>query len=182
MKLIKQIFLCMSLIALPVMLIAQDSDGIEDVIITATKTEANAQDVAMVVEVLSAAQIEDMNITTARDIDSALPSLIVNYNVDPFNASMRIRGIGTSQSDASLESDVALVVDGVYLNKTGLGLSDLIDIERIEVLQGPQGTLYGKNSNAGVVNITTKAPRPGDSDGYIPVSYTHLTLPTICRV
>ena len=144
MKLIKQIFLCMSLIALPVMLIAQDSDGIEDVIITATKTEANAQDVAMVVEVLSAAQIEDMNITTARDIDSALPSLIVNYNVDPFNASMRIRGIGTSQSDASLESDVALVVDGVYLNKTGLGLSDLIDIERIEVLQGPQGTLYGR--------------------------------------
>ena len=121
----------------------------------------------MVVEVLSAAQIEDMNITTARDIDSALPSLIVNYNVDPFNASMRIRGIGTSQSDASLESDVALVVDGVYLNKTGLGLSDLIDIERIEVLQGPQGTLYGKNSNAGVVNITTKTPRPGNSDGYV---------------
>ena len=142
MKLIKQIFLCVSFIVFPVMLIAQDTDGIEDVIVTATKTEANVQDVPMVVDVLSAVQIEDMNITTARDIDSALPSLIVNYNVDPFNASMRIRGIGTSQSDASLESDVALVVDGVYLNKTGLGLNDLIDIERIEVLQGPQGTLY----------------------------------------
>ena len=167
MKLIKQIFLCVSFIVFPVMLIAQDTDGIEDVIVTATKTEANVQDVPMVVDVLSAVQIEDMNITTARDIDSALPSLIVNYNVDPFNASMRIRGIGTSQSDASLESDVALVVDGVYLNKTGLGLNDLIDIERIEVLQGPQGTLYGKNSNAGVVNITTKTPRPGDSDGFI---------------
>ena len=167
MKLIKQIFLCMSFIVFPLMLTAQDTDGIEDVIVTATKTEANVQVVPMVVDVLSAVQIEDMNITTARDIDSALPSLIVNYNVDPFNASMRIRGIGTSQSDASLESDVALVVDGVYLNKTGLGLNDLIDIERIEVLQGPQGTLYGKNSNAGVVNITTKTPRPGDSDGFI---------------
>ena len=151
----------------PLSLISQDSDGIEEVIVSATKTESNVQDVPMVVDVLTATQIEDMNITTARDIDSALPTLIVNYNVDPFNASMRIRGIGTSQSDASLESDVALVVDGVYLNKTGLGLNDLVDVERIEVLQGPQGTLYGKNSNAGVVNITTKTPRPGDSDGFI---------------
>ena len=151
----------------PLSLISQDSGGIEEVIVSATKTEANAQDIPMVVDVLTASQIEDMNITTARDIDSALPTLIINYNVDPFNASMRIRGIGTSQSDASLESDVALVVDGVYLNKTGLGLNDLIDIERIEVLQGPQGTLYGKNSNAGVVNITTKTPRPGDSDGFV---------------
>ena len=115
----------------PLSVIAQDSDGIEEVIVSATKTEANAQDIPMVVDVLTASQIEDMNITTARDIDSALPTLIINYNVDPFNASMRIRGVGTSQSDASLESDVALVVDGVYLNKTGLGLNDLIDIERI---------------------------------------------------
>ena len=121
----------------PLSVISQDSEGIEEVIVSATKTEANAQDIPMVVDVLTATQIEDMNITSARDIDSALPTLIVNYNVDPFNASMRIRGVGTSQSDASLESDVALVVDGVYLNKTGLGLNDLIDIERIEVLQGP---------------------------------------------
>ena len=151
----------------PLSLISQDSDGIEEVIVSATKTESNVQDLPIVVDVLTATQIEDMNITSARDIDSALPTLIVNYNVDPFNASMRIRGIGTSQSDASLESDVSLVVDGVYLNKTGLGLNDLVDVERIEVLQGPQGTLYGKNSNAGVVNITTKTPRPGDSDGFI---------------
>ena len=95
----------------PLSLISQDSEGIEEVIVSATKTEANAQDIPMVVDVLTASQIEDMNITTARDIDSALPTLIINYNVDPFNASMRIRGIGTSQSDASLESDVALVVD-----------------------------------------------------------------------
>ena len=117
----------------PLSLISQDSDGIEEVIVSATKTESNVQDLPIVVDVLTATQIEDMNITTARDIDSALPTLIVNYNVDPFNASMRIRGIGTSQSDASLESDVSLVVDGVYLNKTGLGLNDLVDVERIEV-------------------------------------------------
>ena len=97
----------------PLSLISQDSDGIEEVIVSATKTESNVQDLPIVVDVLTATQIEDMNITSARDIDSALPTLIVNYNVDPFNASMRIRGIGTSQSDASLESDVSIVVNGV---------------------------------------------------------------------
>ncbi len=152
---------------IPLSIISQESEGIEEVIVTAEKKESNLQDVPAVIDVLTASQIEDMNITNARDIDTALPTLIVNYNIDPFNASMRIRGIGTSQSDASLESDVALIVDGVYLNKTGLGLNDLVDIERIEVLQGPQGTLYGKNSNAGVVNITTKKPMPGESDGFI---------------
>ena len=141
MKNLFNLMLFFGVLVTPFSITAQDSEGIEEVIVSATKTEANAQDVPMVVDVLTASQIEDMNITTARDIDSALPTLIVNYNVDPFNASMRIRGVGTSQSDASLESDVALVVDGVYLNKTGLGLNDLIDIERIEVLQGPQGTL-----------------------------------------
>ena len=113
---------------MPLSIISQESDGIEEVIVTAEKKESNLQDVPTVIDVLTASQIEDMNITTTRDVDAALPSLIVNYNVDPFNASMRIRGIGTSQSDASLESDVALVVDGVYLNKSGLGLNDLIDI------------------------------------------------------
>lgn len=152
---------------MPLSIISQESDGIEEVIVTAEKKESNLQDVPTVIDVLTASQIEDMNITTTRDVDAALPSLIVNYNIDPFNASMRIRGIGTSQSDASLESDVALVVDGVYLNKSGLGLNDLIDIERIEVISGPQGTLYGKNTNAGVVNITTKTPLPGESDGFI---------------
>ncbi len=157
------------LILMPINIFAQESVGIEEVIVSATKTEANVQDIPMVVDVLTADQIEDMNIVTAIDIGNVLPTLIVNYNINPMNASMRIRGIGTSQSDASLESDVALLVDGVYLNKTGLGLNDLVDIERIEVLQGPQGTLYGKNSNAGVVNITTMRPVVGDTNGFIKI-------------
>ena len=152
---------------MPLSVISQESDGIEEVIVTAEKKESNLQDVPTVIDVLTASQIEDMNVINVSDISKALPSVNLNYNIDPFNAAIRIRGIGTSQSDISLESDVALVVDGVYLNKTGLGLNDLVDLERIEILQGPQGTLYGKNSNAGVINITTKTPQPGDSDGYI---------------
>ena len=170
MKNLFNITLCFSLLLLPASIYSQDTDGIdgiEEVIVTATKRESNVQDVPMVVDVFSESQINDLNINTIQDIGNLIPSLIVTYNVDPMNARMTIRGIGTSQSDASLESDVSFMVDGVYLNKTGLGLNDLVDIERIEVLQGPQGTLYGKNSNAGVVNITTKKPRPGDADAFI---------------
>ena len=167
MKNLIQTTLCVAAMLMPFSLLAQDSDGIEDVIVTATKRVANVQDIPMVVDVFSETEINDLNINTIQDIGNLVPSLIVTYNVDPMNARMTIRGIGTSQSDASLESDVSFVVDGVYLNKTGLGLNDLVDIERIEVLQGPQGTLYGKNSNAGVVNITTKKPRPGDADAFI---------------
>ena len=126
---------------MPINIFAQEATGIEEVIVTATKTESNVQDIPMVVDVFTESQINDLNINTTEDIGNLIPSLTVAYNVDPMNARMSIRGIGTSQSDASLESDVSFVVDGVYLNKTGLGLNDLVDIERIEVLQGPQGTL-----------------------------------------
>ena len=149
-NLFKYLFCLSVLITMPVSIFAQESEGIEEVIVTATKRESNVQDIPMVVDVFTNSQIEDLNIKSTEDLGYYVPSLTVAYNADPMNARMSIRGLGTSQSDAALESDVSLVVDGVYLNKTGLGLTDLVDIERIEVLQGPQGTLYGKNSNAGV--------------------------------
>ena len=166
-NLFKYLFCLSVLITMPVSIFAQESEGIEEVIVTATKRESNVQDIPMVVDVFTESQIEDLNIKSTEDLGYYVPSLTVAYNADPMNARMSIRGLGTSQSDAALESDVSLVVDGVYLNKTGLGLTDLVDIERIEVLQGPQGTLYGKNSNAGVVSITTKKPTPGDSDAFV---------------
>jgi len=159
--------------------IAQDNLAIEEVIVTAEKREANLQDVPMALDVFTASQIEDQNIDTVRDISSYLPSLIVNYNIDPMFASMRLRGIGVSISDTALESDVAFIVDGVYLNKTGLGLNDLVDVERIEVLYGPQGTLYGKNTTAGVINVTTKKPVPGDANAYVEIEsgdYNHTKI------
>ena len=150
-------------------LISQDSDGIEEVIVSATKKDASAQDVPITLDVLTSDQIDSLNIDTIRDVAARIPSLTANYNTDPFQASMRIRGVGSSQSDTSLEAGVAIIVDGVYLNRTGLGLNDLTDIARIEVLQGPQGTLYGKNANAGVVNIVTKTPVIGDDEGFIEI-------------
>ncbi|MEL0208760.1 MAG: TonB-dependent receptor plug domain-containing protein, partial [Gammaproteobacteria bacterium] len=161
--------MALSVFFAPLSLISQDSDGIEEVIVSATKKDSSAQDVPIALDVITSDQIDSLNIDTLRDIAARLPTLSTNYNTDPFQASIRIRGIGSSQSDASLEAGVAIIVDGVYLNRTGLGLNDLTDIERIEVLQGPQGTLYGKNANAGVINITTKSPIIGDDDGYIEI-------------
>ena len=167
-KIIQKI-ICLCVIYAPLNLFAQESDVLEEVIVSATKKDSSAQDVPIALDVITSDQIDSLNIDTLRDIAARLPTLSTNYNTDPFQASIRIRGIGSSQSDASLEAGVAIIVDGVYLNRTGLGLNDLTDIERIEVLQGPQGTLYGKNANAGVINITTKSPIIGDDDGYIEI-------------
>ena len=169
MKNLIQTTLCVAAILMPFSLLAQDSDAIEEVIVSATKKDASAQDVAIALDVLTSDQIDSLNIDTMGDIAARIPTLTTNYNTDPFQASIRIRGVGSSQSDTSLEAGVAVIVDGVYLNRTGLGLNDLTDIARVEVLQGPQGTLYGKNANAGVVNIVTKTPVIGDDEGFIEI-------------
>ena len=169
MKNLIQTSLFLATILMPFSLLAQDSDAIEEVIVSATKKDASAQDVPIALDVLTSDQIDSLNIDTMRDVAARIPALSTNYNTDPFQASIRIRGVGSSQSDTSLEAGVAVIVDGVYLNRTGLGLNDLTDIERVEVLQGPQGTLYGKNSNAGVVNIVTKTPVIGDDEGFIEI-------------
>ena len=101
------------------------------------------------------------------DIAQLVPTLTVSSNLSPFATGIRIRGIGTSQNTVALEASVAFVVDGVYLGRSGLGMSDLTDIERIEVLQGPQGTLYGKNANAGVISVVTRNPDFEETGGYV---------------
>jgi outer membrane cobalamin receptor len=96
---------------------------------------------------------------------------------------MTIRGIGTAQTDPALEPSVGLFVDGVFFGRTGLGMADLTDIERIEVLQGPQGTLYGKNTNAGAISVITKKPnrqipwRTGCQEISITATVTMTTAP-----
>jgi iron complex outermembrane receptor protein len=143
--------------------------GLEEVIVTATKRSESLQDVPITVTAFSAEIIQEAGIQNANDLAILTPSLSINTNVTPFTAAFRIRGIGTSQSDIALEPSVGLFVDDVYLNRSGLGMSDLNDIERIEVLQGPQGTLYGKNTNAGAISIFTKRPNAEAFEGYVEI-------------
>ena len=141
--------------------------AIEEVIVTATKRSQNIQDVPMTVTAFSAEQIRQANIQNATDVALLTPSLVVATVNQPFSSSLRVRGIGTAQNDPALEPSVGIFVDDVYLNRTGLGMSDLTDIQRVEVLNGPQGTLYGKNTNAGAVSVFTKRPNAEEFEGYI---------------
>ena len=141
--------------------------ALEEVIVTATKRSASLQDVPVTVNAFSAETIQEAGINNASDLAVMTPSLTVSSNQSPFNARISIRGIGTAQTDPALEPSVGLFVDGVFQGRSGLGMSDLTDIERIEVLQGPQGTLYGKNTNAGAISIITKAPNMEEFEGYV---------------
>ena len=161
--LLQRLILAATIATLPAYASAQ-SGALEEVIVTATKRTQSIQDVSMTVTAFSEQDIQDANIGNASDVAILTPSLTVTGNLNPFNTNFRIRGIGTAQNDVALEPSVGIFVDDVFLSRSGLGMSDLTDIERIEVLHGPQGTLYGKNTNAGAVSIFTK-----DSRGRRPV-------------
>jgi iron complex outermembrane receptor protein len=152
------------------------SGALEEVIVTATKRAESLQDIPVTVNAISATTIQEAGITDLLDVAALVPALTVSTNLNPFASAIRIRGFGTSQNDPSLEASVAFIVDGVYMGRSGLGMSDLTDIERIEVLQGPQGTLYGKNSNAGVISVITKDPNRDETEGYIEASLGDYSL------
>ncbi len=145
--------------------------ALEEVIVTATKRAESLQNVAMTVSAFSEQTIQEANITNANDLAIQSPSLNVSSNTNPFSTSFRIRGIGTAGNDTALEPSVGLFVDEVYLNRSGLGMSDLTDIERIEILNGAQGTLYGKNTNAGAISIITKGPNRDEFEGYVEATF-----------
>ncbi len=144
--------------------------ALEEVIVTATKRAESLQDIPITVTALSANTIQEAGIHDISDVAALVPALTVSSNLNPFASALRIRGFGTSQNDPSLEASVAFILDGVYMGSSGLAMSDLTDVERIEVLQGPQGTLYGKNSNAGVVSVITKDPNLEETEGYVELS------------
>ncbi|MDX1735922.1 MAG: TonB-dependent receptor plug domain-containing protein, partial [Halioglobus sp.] len=140
---------------------------LEEVIVTAQKRAQSLQDVPVAVTAFNADTIQEAGISNASDLAIMTPSLNANANSSPFTTRLTIRGIGTSQTDPALEPSVGLFVDGVFMGRSGLGTADLTDIERIEVLQGPQGTLYGKNANAGAISVITRRPNTEEFEGYV---------------
>ena len=144
--------------------------ALEEIIVTAQKKAESLQEVPVAVQAFSSEDIQEAGMNNANDLAVMTPSLHVTSNNTPFNSRFAIRGIGTAQNDPALEPSVGMFVDGVFLGRSGLGMSDLSDIERIEVLQGPQGTLYGKNTNAGAISVTTKGPNLEEFEGYIETS------------
>jgi iron complex outermembrane receptor protein len=129
------------------------------IIITATRREANAQDVPISISVLSGQTLQDTGTLNISQVVHLQPSLTY-YGTNARNASLNIRGLGAplGLTNDGLEQGVGVYVDQVYYSRVANAVSDLFDVSRIEVLRGPQGTLFGKNTTAGAINIVTKQP------------------------
>ena len=131
---------------------------LEEVIVTATKRAENIQDVPISVQAIGGAKVRQLNLSSLSDIGKVVPSFTFLDNYTPRTQGSLIRGIGTYTTSDAIEPSVGVVVDGVALGRQGMAFIDPFDVSQIEVLEGPQGTLFGKNASAGVVSITTQAP------------------------
>ena len=131
---------------------------VDDIIVTAQKREQNLQDVPIVVTSLSQEVLQDAGVKDIKDLTILTPGMTVTSTTTEASTTARIRGVGTVGDNPGLESSVGVVIDGVYRSRNGVGFGDLGELARIEVLKGPQGTLFGKNTSAGVINIITEAP------------------------
>jgi outer membrane receptor protein involved in Fe transport len=135
-----------------------DNGGAPDIVVTAQGRRQVLQDVPLAVSAVSGETLQNSGATDIRQLNQLAPSLLVSSTGTEANASPRIRGIGTVGDNPGLESSVAVFIDGVYRSRAGAGLNELGEIERIEVLRGPQGTLFGRNASAGLIHVISRRP------------------------
>ena len=131
-----------------------------DIVITATRRNQALSDVPMAVSAVTADTLQNSGATDIRQLNQLSPSLLVSSTTSEAGAAVaRIRGIGTVGDNPGLEGSVATYIDGVYRSRTGVALTELGPLDRIEVLRGPQGTLFGRNASAGVISVITAKPQ-----------------------
>ena len=143
--------------------LAQDTDDttpttLGAVTVTAQKREEALQSVPITMNVLSEQALLDAGVRDIKDLQVMVPGLSVTSTSAENQTTARIRGVGTVGDNPGLESSVGVVIDGIYRPRNGVGFGDLGELERIEVLKGPQGTLFGKNTSAGLISIVTRKP------------------------
>lgn len=134
--------------------------GLEEIVVTAQRRSENLQKVPVVVTAVAPEVLEARNVSTLQDLPKLTPALTVQNqasNVTPF-----IRGVGSTVTGAGQAASVATYVDGVYISTLTSAAFDLDNVEQVQVLEGPQGSLYGRNATGGAIVVTTKTPRPGD--------------------
>ncbi len=136
---------------------AAPGTALEKVTVTTRRREEDAQNVPTPMTTVSGATLETQRITKVQDLQQLLPSVNVAF-IHARQSSVAVRGIGNNPASDGLEGSAGIYLDNVYLGRPGMAVFDLLDIEQLELLRGPQGTLFGKNTTAGVVNISTRAP------------------------
>lgn len=133
---------------------------LDEIVVTATKRERSLQDVPVSISAFSAEALELSGVTNIDSLQTTVPGFSVQTaQSSGQNTSIRLRGVGTTGNNLGFEGAVGIFIDGVYRSRAGASLGDFPDVERIEILRGPQGTLFGKNTTAGAISIITKKPK-----------------------
>ena len=158
---IKTLLLGLSLITIPSFTFSaeEESSIFDEVVVTARKREETAQSVPIPISALGGDRLEARNITEIADVTKLTPNL--NFAAQGINSTVTnvfLRGIGQSNWSETQDPKIGIYIDGVYLSRPQGGMVDLIDVDRVEVLRGPQGTLFGRNTTAGLIHIITKDP------------------------
>ncbi|WP_420383492.1 TonB-dependent receptor [Novosphingobium sp.] len=138
---------------------ASSAPAIEEIIVTAQRREESIQKVPVAVTAIGAKQLADLRVDSLRDIAGLAPSLQMNTQGMQSNPTIIIRGVASGTSSNSVDPKVGIYIDGVYIGRSTGSLLDFSDIARLEVLRGPQGTLFGRNATSGAISVTTSVPK-----------------------
>ncbi len=149
----------------PVVAQNEPTSFLEEITVTASKRQTTLQDTPIAVSVVSGEDLKQSQIQDIKDLQFLVPSLRVTQLQSAGNTNFVIRGFGNGANNAGIEPSVGVFIDGVYRSRTASALSDLPNLERIEVLRGPQSTLFGKNASAGVINVITAKPSLDETTG-----------------
>ncbi len=145
--------------------------ALEEIIVTAQKRMESAQDVPIAMQALSADELRDRGVSSAADVIAVLPNLTSNATSD-INVGFTIRGVGTNNYHGNVSRAVGIYQDEVSMSTPFSGVLGVYDVERVEVLRGPQNTLFGRNTTGGAINYISRQPRPGEGlDGYVQATY-----------
>lgn len=159
---------------------AQDQDEAEaqsaandtTIIVTATRRAQDVQDIPLAVTAISPQQLEAQRVVNIQQIAALAPSFTASQaQLASGSVVLRVRGIGTTSNNIGFESAVGIFIDGAYQSRPGVALSEFVDVERVEVLRGPQGTLFGRNTSAGALNITNVRPDVTEFGGFVNAEY-----------
>ncbi|NQX89797.1 MAG: TonB-dependent receptor plug domain-containing protein, partial [Halioglobus sp.] len=161
--------ICLASSFLAIGAVAQQA--LEEIVVSARKVDETSQTVPISMSVLTKERIQSINAFDFTEIDRIVPSLQLGAN-SPASATLKIRNVGPDFFALAFPAAVAVYVDGVPQAQPGTVFSTMLDISRIEVLNGPQGTLYGKNAPAGLISIYTNNPSMNEFGGYLTSSYS----------
>jgi outer membrane receptor protein involved in Fe transport len=142
------------------------------IIVTATRRAQDVQDIPLAVTAISPQQLDNQGVVNIQQISALAPSFTSSQaQLASGSVVLRVRGVGTTSNNIGFESAVGIFIDGAYQSRPGVALGEFVDVERVEVLRGPQGTLFGRNTSAGALNITNVRPDVTEFGGFVNAGY-----------